>query len=59
MLEYTNIFHALHSKLGIKDSEQHLILKYHDGLHKYIQVEMDLLDLSSLRVAYRYVVKIE
>jgi hypothetical protein len=36
----------------IKDSEQHLILKYHGGLHKYIQTEMDFLDISSLGVAY-------
>jgi hypothetical protein len=31
--EYTNIFHTLCSKLGIKDSEWHLVLKYHSGLH--------------------------
>jgi hypothetical protein len=35
--EYTNIFHTLRSKLGIKDSERHLVLKYHSGLHRYIQ----------------------
>jgi hypothetical protein len=35
--EYTNIFHTLHSKLGIKDSERHLVLKYHSGLQRYIQ----------------------
>jgi hypothetical protein len=35
--EYTNIFHTLHSKLGIKDSEWHLVLKYRNGLHRYIQ----------------------
>jgi hypothetical protein len=27
--EYTNIFHTLCSKLGIQDSERHLVLKYH------------------------------
>ena len=26
--EFTNIFHTLRTKLGIKDSEQHLVLKY-------------------------------
>lgn len=34
--EFTNIFHTIHTKLGIKDSELHLVLKYHDCLHKYI-----------------------
>jgi hypothetical protein len=57
--EYTNIFHTLRSKLGIKDSERHLVLKYRSGLHRYIQTEMDFLDISSLGVAYRYAVKIE
>jgi hypothetical protein len=50
--EYTNIFHTLHSKLGIKDSEQDLVLKYCSGLHGHIQTEMDFLDISSLGVAY-------
>jgi hypothetical protein len=45
--------------MGIKDSEQHLVLKYHGALHRYIQTKMDFLDISSLSVAYRYVVKIE
>jgi hypothetical protein len=57
--EFTNTFHTLHTKLGIKDSEQHLVLKYCGALHRYIQTEMDFLDISSLGVAYRYVVKIE
>jgi hypothetical protein len=35
------------------------VLKYHGGLHRYIQTEMEFLDISSLGVAYRYVVKIE
>jgi hypothetical protein len=59
VLEYTNIFHTLHSKLDIKDSEWHLVLKYHNGLHRYIQTKMDFLDISSLGVSYRYAVKIE
>jgi hypothetical protein len=29
------------------------------GRHKYMQNEMDFLDISSLSVAYQYVVKIE
>jgi hypothetical protein len=57
--EYTNIFHTLCSKLGIKDSERHLVLKYCSGLQRYIQTEMDFLDISSLGFAYRYAVKIE
>ena len=36
ILEYTNNFHTLCTKLGIKDSEQQLILKYCSGLHRYI-----------------------
>jgi hypothetical protein len=39
--EFTNTFHTLHTKLGIKDSERHLVLKYHGALHRYIQTEMD------------------
>jgi hypothetical protein len=58
-LEFTNTFHTLRTKLGIKDSERHLVLKYCGALHRYIQTEMDFLDISSLGSAYRYVVKIE
>jgi hypothetical protein len=59
VLEFTNNFHTLCTKLGIKDSEQHLVLKYHGALHRYIQTKMDFLNISSLRDAYRYVVKIK
>jgi hypothetical protein len=59
ILEFTNTFHTLYTKIGIKDSERHLVLKYHGALHRYIQTEMDFLDISSLGVAYRYVVKID
>jgi hypothetical protein len=59
VLQYTDIFHTLRSKLHIGDSKRHLVLKYHNGLHRYIQVDMDFLDVSSLRFAYRYVVKIK
>jgi hypothetical protein len=59
VLEFTNSFHTLRTKLGIKDSERHLVLKYHGALHRYIQNEMDFLDISSLGATYRYVVKIE
>jgi hypothetical protein len=57
--EFKNIFHTLRTKLGIKDSERHLVLKYRGALHRYIQTEMEFLDISSLGAAYRYVVKIE
>jgi hypothetical protein len=57
--EMTNLFHTLRTKLGIKDSEIHLVLKYHNCLHRYIQEEMDFLDISSLGAAYRYATKIE
>jgi hypothetical protein len=57
--EMMNLFHTLRTKLGIKDSEKHLVLKYHSCLHRYIQEEMEFLDISSLGVAYRYAAKIE
>ena len=57
--EYTNNFHTLRTKLGIKDFEQHLILKYRSDLHRYIQTDMEFLDISSLGFAYRYAIKIE
>jgi hypothetical protein len=57
--EFTNNFHTLHTKMGIKDSERHLVLKYHGDLHRYIQTKMDFLKISSLGASYRYVVKIE
>jgi hypothetical protein len=49
----------LRTKMGIKDSERHLVMKYRGALHRYIQAETDFLDISSLSSAYRYVVKIE
>jgi hypothetical protein len=55
----TNIFHTLRTKMGINDSKQHLVLKYHDGIHIYNQYGMEFLDISSLGAAYRYVIKIE
>jgi hypothetical protein len=35
------------------------VLKYRGALHRYIQTEMEFLDISSLGVAYRYAIKIE
>ena len=57
--ELTNMFHNLRTKLGIKDSEKHLVLKYRSCLHRYIQEEMEFLDISSLGTAYQYAAKIE
>jgi len=57
--EFTNTFYTLHTKLGIKGSERPLILKYRGVVHKYIQTEMEFLDISSMGVTYQYVVKIE
>jgi hypothetical protein len=57
--EFTNTFHTLRTKLGIKDFEGHLVLKYYRALHRYIQTKMDFLNISSLGVVYRYAVKIE
>jgi hypothetical protein len=36
-----------------------MVLKYRGDLHRYIQTEMDFLDISSLGAAYRYAIKIE
>ena len=49
---FTNIFHTLRTKLGIKYLEQHLVLNYRGALHRYIQTRMKFLDISSLGVAY-------
>jgi hypothetical protein len=57
--EFTNTFHTLCTKVGIKEFERHLVQKYRGALHRYIQTEMDFLNISSLGFAYRYVVKIE
>ena len=59
VLEFTNIFHALCTKMGIKYSEQHMVLIYRGGLHRYIQSEMEFLYIFSLGTTYRYVVKIK
>ena len=55
----TNLFHTLRTKLGIKDSERHLVLKYCGYLHKHIQEEMEFLDITSLGMTYCYAAKIE
>jgi hypothetical protein len=47
----------MRTHLGIKDSERHLVLKYHGALHRYIYMEMDFMDISSLSAAYRYLLK--
>jgi hypothetical protein len=52
--EYTNNFHTLRTKLGIKDFKRHLVLKYCSGLHRYIRIEMEFLDILSLGAAYRF-----
>ena len=57
--EYTNNFHTLCTKRGIKDSKWNLILKYCIDLHRYIRTEMEFLDISSLGSTYRYAIKIE
>jgi hypothetical protein len=36
-----------------------LVLKYHGVIHRYIQNEMDFLEISSRDVSYRYIIKIE
>lgn len=57
--EYTNMFHALAAKLGIKDCEKHRVLKYQSGLHRYFQTEMEFLNIETLPSAYKFATKIE
>ena len=57
MSEFTNVFHTLRTNLSIKDSKKHLVLKYHGFLHKYIQDEMEFLEISSLGTMYQYAIK--
>jgi hypothetical protein len=59
VLEFTNIFHTLRTKLGIKYSEQNWVLKYHSGLYRCIQAKIYFMKISSLGAAYRCVVKIK
>ena len=59
VLKFSNTFHTLRTKLGIKNVKWHLVLKYCRALHRYIQTEMDFLNISSLGVANRYAFKIE
>jgi len=59
VLDFTNVFHTLITKLGIKDSEKHLFLKYRDCLYRYIQDKMEFLDISSFGTTYQYALKIE
>ena len=54
-----NLFHTLRTKLGIKDSKRHLVLKYRECLHKHIQEEMEFLNITSLGMVDRYATKIE
>jgi hypothetical protein len=56
---FTNIFDTLRTKLGIKYSESHLVLKYSGCFHRYIQTEMEFVDIASLGTTYRYIVKIK
>jgi hypothetical protein len=59
VIKFTNTLNTLCTKLVIKDSARHLVLKYRGALQRYIQTEMKFLDISSSRVSYRYAVKIE
>jgi hypothetical protein len=56
---FTNTFHTLLTKSSIKYTEKHTVLKYRGALHRYIQIEMDFLEILSLGASYRYVFKIK
>ena len=51
VLEFTNTFHTLCTKIGIKDFEQNLVLKYFGGIHRYIQTKMKHIETSSLHLS--------
>jgi len=55
VLEFTSTFHMLHTKLGIKDYERHMVLKHRGGIHRYIQIEMEFLVSLSVGATYQYV----
>jgi hypothetical protein len=57
--ELMNMFHTLCTKLVIKLSEKTLVFNYCSCLHRYIQEEMEFLDISLLGAAYWYAAKIE
>jgi len=57
--EWMNTFHTLHTNMGIKDFERHMELKYCSYFNKYIQEEMNLLDILLLVVSYQCAAKIE
>ena len=57
--ELTNLFHTLHTKLGIKYSKRHLVLKYHIYLKRYIKEEIKFFNITSLGTVYRYTTNIE
>ena len=54
-----DLFHTLHTNSSIKYLERHLVLKYHNFFHRYIQEEMEFLDITSLGTTYRYTTKIK
>ena len=49
--DFTNTFHTLCTKIGIKDFEQNLVLKYFGGIHRYIQTKMKHIETSSLHLS--------
>jgi hypothetical protein len=59
VLEFKSTFHTLCTKMFIKYFERHLVLNYRGDLHRYIQTEMEFLDISLLGDAYQYAVKIK
>jgi hypothetical protein len=50
--DFTKIFYTFCTNIGIKEFERHMVLKYRDYLHRYIQTKMEFLYISSLGVTY-------
>eukprot|EP00253_Pinus_taeda_P029008 PITA_29008 len=55
--EFTNLFILFTQSWVSRIRRQHLILKYRGCLHKYIQEEIQFLNIPSLGAAYQYAVK--
>jgi len=45
--------------LGIKDLEWNLLLKFCGYIHKYVNDNMELMDISLLDATYQYAMKIK
>ena len=52
---YTNEFHQLMARLGVREEQKLLVLKYINNLAPYIQQEMEFLTIGTIVDAFNYV----